>query len=185
MLNGRDLLIFFRSILVLAISISCFFGCRKEVAESRIQDEDSIRAADAATLRAAKARDVDGAIANYAEDASWLPPNSPMINGRAAIRDGWAKLISAPGFNIDWKIVKLGVARSGDVAYTIYAYQLEFAGPDGRTIRDRGKDMAVWKKHVDNTWKMVADTFNSDLPLADPLKSSKIVRNTTRHRPGK
>jgi uncharacterized protein (TIGR02246 family) len=177
--------IFFRSILVLAISISCFSGCHKEVADSRIQDEDAIRAADAATLKSAKARDVDGAIAHYAEDASWLPPNSPIIKGKAAIREGWAKLISSPGFNIDWQIKKLEIARSGDVAYTIYAYQLAFEGPDGKPVADRGKDMAVWKKQADNTWKMAVDTFSSDLPLAVPANSSKIIHQATRHRPGK
>jgi uncharacterized protein (TIGR02246 family) len=160
-LNGSDLRTLFRSILVLAISISGFSGCHKEVADSRIQDEDAIRAADAAALRTAKAGDVDGAIANYAEGASWLPPNSPMIKGKAAIREGWAKLIGSPGFNIDWQINKLEIARSGDLAYTIYEYQLAFDGPDGKPITDRGKDMAVWKKQADNTWKIVADTFNS------------------------
>jgi ketosteroid isomerase-like protein len=108
-----------------------------------------------------------------------------MINGKAAIREGWAKLMSSPGFNIDWQINKLEIARSGDVAYTIYAYQLASEGPDGRPVTDRGKDMAVWKKQVDNTWKMVADTFNSDLPLAVPANSSKITHHATRHRPGK
>jgi ketosteroid isomerase-like protein len=179
------LLIFFRSILVLAISISGLSGCHKEVADTRIQDEDAIRAADAATLRTAKAGDVDGAIANYAEGASWLPPNSPMIHGKAAIREGWAKLIGSPGFNIDWQINKLEIARSGDLAYTIYVYQLAFEGPDGQPITDRGKDMAVWKKQSNNTWKMVADTFNSDLPLAVPANSSKIIHHATKHRPSK
>lgn len=185
MLNGRHLLTFYRSILVLAISISCFSGCHKEVADSRIQDEDAIRAADAATLRAAKAGDVDGAIANYAEDSSWLPPNSPMIKGKAAIREGWAKLIGSPGFTVDWNISKLEIARSGDLAYTIYAYQLAFQGPDGKPITDRGKDMAVWKKQADNTWKMVADTFNSDLPLALPANGSKVIHHATRRRHSK
>jgi uncharacterized protein (TIGR02246 family) len=170
---------------VLAISISCFSGCRNEVADSRIQDEDAMRAADAATLRAAKAGEVDGAVANYAEDASWLPPNSPMIHGKAAIRESWARLIGSPGFNIDWQINKLEIARSGDLAYTIYTYQLAFEGPDGKSVTDRGKDMAVWKKQPDNTWKMVADTFNSDLPLAVPANNMKISHQPSTGGPSK
>ena len=95
-----------RSALILALSVCFCAGCQRETADTRAQDERAIREADAATLKATQARDVDGAVANYAEDGSWLPPNAPMVNGKAAIRAGWLKLISSPGFNIDWQIDK-------------------------------------------------------------------------------
>jgi len=57
---------------------------------------------------------------------------------------------------------------------------LALDGPSGKPITDHGKDMAVWKKQSDDTWKMVADTFNSDLPLAAPAKTSE-----SKHRPSK
>jgi uncharacterized protein (TIGR02246 family) len=180
-----DSVIFYRSVLISAISVCCLSGCQNKVADTRIQDEDAIRAADAATLRAAKAKDVNGAVVNYTEDSSWLPPNAPMINGKAAIREGWAKLIGSPEFNIDWQIDKLEIAWSGDLAYTIYTYQLAFEDADGKPIADRGKDMAVWKKQADNTWKMVDDIFNSDLPLAVAAKNPEITHHTARRRPSK
>ena len=93
-----------------------------------------------------------------------------MVNGKAAIRAGWAKLIGSPGFNIDWQINKLEIGRAGDLAYTIYTYQLALEA-NGKPITDHGKDMAVWKKQSDGTWKMVADTFNSDLPVIVPAKN--------------
>src|SRR5258708_26023117 len=85
-------------------------------------------------------------LANYADDASWLPPNSPLVHGKAAIRAEWAKLIGSPGFTIDWQINKLEVARSGDFAYTIYTYQMAFDGANAKPITDQGKDMAVLEK---------------------------------------
>jgi uncharacterized protein (TIGR02246 family) len=174
-----------RSALILAISVYFCSGCQQEAVDTRVQDERAIRQADAATLNAAQAKDVDGAIANYADDASWLPPNAPMLNGKAAIRAGWSKLIGSPGFNIDWQIVKLEVGRAGDLAYTIYTYQLALEGSAGKPIADHGKDMAIWKKQSDGTWKMVADTFNSDLPLVAPAKTSEARHRATKHRPSK
>jgi uncharacterized protein (TIGR02246 family) len=174
-----------QSALILAISVYFCSGCQQEAVDTRGQDERAIRQADAATLNAAQAKDVDGAIANYADDASWLPPNAPMLNGKAAIRAGWSKLIGSPGFNIDWQIDKLEVGRAGDLAYTIYTYQLALEGSAGKPIADHGKDMAVWKKQSDGTWKMVADTFNSDLPLVAPAKTSEARHRATKHRPGK
>jgi ketosteroid isomerase-like protein len=135
----------------------------------------------------AQAKDVDGAVANYADDGSWLPPNAPMVNGKAAIRAGWWKLIGSPGFNIDWHIDKLEVGRAGDLAYTIYTYQLILEGPNGKPITDHGKDMAIWKKQSDGSWKMIADTFNSDLPSVAPApaKTHETRHGATKHRPGK
>lgn len=142
-------------------------GCNQGAAiDTQAADERAIRAEDAAGLKAAQAKDVNGAVANYADDASWLPPNAPIAKGKDAIRAGWAALLASPGLTIDWQITKLEVARSGDLAYTLFAYQMSMQGPDGKPISDHGKDMAVWKKQPDGVWKMVADTFNSDGAMA-------------------
>lgn len=152
------------TVLFSALSIA---GCNQGApTDTRAADERAIRAADAAGLKAAQAKDVNGAITNYADDASWLPPNAPIAKGKDAIRAGWAALLGSPGLTIDWQITKLEVAHSGDLAYTLYAYQMSMQGPEGKPIADHGKDMAVWKKQQDGTWKMVADTFNSDAPVA-------------------
>lgn len=164
----------FTAILALSVSFLCFAtACqRKATVDTRAQDERAIRAADAACLKAAHARDVERtASACYADDASWLPPNAPLATGREAIRAGWSKLLASPGFAIDWQITKLDISRAGDLAYTLYAYRLSMQGADGKSITDRGKDLAVWKKQPDGTWRIVADTFNSDLPLPAPAKT--------------
>lgn len=176
-----------RSALILALSVCFCSGCQRETVDTRAQDERAIREADAATLKAAQAKDVDGAVANYAEDGSWLPPNAPMVNGKTAIRAGWLKLINSPGFNIDWQIDKLEVGRAGDLAYTIYTYQLALEDSNGKPITDHGKDMAIWKKQSDGSWKTIADTFNSDLPSAAPApaKTPETKRGPTKHHPHK
>jgi uncharacterized protein (TIGR02246 family) len=163
-----------RSTTIFVVSACVFFlaaGCEKAPVDTRPQDERAIREADAAALQAVQTRDVDRAVANYAADASWLPPNAPAVSGKDAIRAGWSRLMASPGFAIDWQIDKVEVARAGDLAYTLYTYQLTTQGPDGKIATDRGKDMAVWKKQADGIWKIVADTFNSDFPAAVPAKA--------------
>ena len=175
----------FRYRTVLMLTLASFFcaSCKNEPPDTRAQDERAIRDADAATLKAAQANDVDGAVANYADDASWLPPNSPLVHGKVAIRAEWAKLIGSPGFTIDWEISKLEVARAGDQAYTIYTYQMALDGANGKPITDQGKDMAVWKKQSDGAWKMVADTFNSDLAVRSQAKTPETKHQRIKHRP--
>jgi uncharacterized protein (TIGR02246 family) len=132
---------------------------------TRATAEAAIRGADAAGLKAAQAKDVAGATANYADDAYWLPPHAPIVQGREAIRSAWAQLLTTPGLKIDWQITKVDVSRAGDMAYTLYKYEMTMSGPNGAPVTDKGKDMSVWVKQSDGTWKMVADTFNSDMPL--------------------
>src|ERR1700692_1958824 len=110
---------------------------------SRAIAEAAIRAADAAGLKAAQAKDVVGATANYAADASWLPPHAPVVQGKEAIRSAWAQLLSNPGLKINWQITKIDVSRAGDMAYTLYKYEMTLGAPNGALINDRGKDMAV------------------------------------------
>ena len=147
-------------LVVVVVSVS-----GQQTSDTRAKAEAAIRAADAAGLKAAQAKDAAGATANFADDASWLPPNAPIVQGKEAIRSAWAQFLSIPGLKIDWQITKVDVSQAGDMAYTLYKYDMTMAGPNGAPINDRGKDMSVWKKQSDGIWKMVADTFNSDLPL--------------------
>jgi uncharacterized protein (TIGR02246 family) len=162
-----------RSAVALLLAAGALGGCKGEPEDTRAQDERAIRAADAATLKAVQAKDADEAVANYAEDASWLPPNAAMVTGKRSIRAGWLQLIDNPGFNIDWQIDRLEVARSGDLAYVIYTYQMALADAQGKTVDDHGKDLVVWKKQADGSWKMVAESFNSDLPAVAPAKKAE------------
>jgi ketosteroid isomerase-like protein len=37
--------------------------------------------------------------------------------------------------------------------------------PAGKPVTDRGKYVTIWKKQADGSWKVIADIFNSDLPM--------------------
>lgn len=146
-------------------------AAQKPSAKNTQDDERTIREADAAGLKGAQANDADRAVSNYADDADWLLPNAPTAHGKQAIRAGWSQLLSAPGLKIDWQITKLEISRSHDMAYTLYAYQMSMLGPDGKSMQDHGKDMAVWRKQTDGSWKIAADTYSSDLPAQAPAKT--------------
>jgi len=77
---------------------------------------------------------------------------------------------------------KLEIAPAGDLAYAIYRYQLKLQGRSGKPIVDRGKDLVVWKKQPDRSWKVVAESFNSDLPSATPTKSRATAHCTAKSR---
>jgi len=176
-----------RGLCLLVIGLFLFaVACQREAAvDTRAADERAIRTADAACLKAAQAKDTEGVLSCYADDASWLPPNAPILTGKQAIRTGWSQLLRSPGFAISWQITKLQVSRSGDLAYALYSYELTIQGPTAKPITDRGKDMAVWNKQPDGGWRIVADTYNSDQPpgpATPPAAKKKTKGGTGRHR---
>jgi uncharacterized protein (TIGR02246 family) len=139
---------------------------------NREADEKTIRDLDAQWSQAAAAKDVEKIMSFYAEDAVMLVPNQPIASGKQAIRVEWTKMTSMPGFALSFSPSRVEVAKAGDMAYEYGTYNLMMTGPDGRPINDRGKFVVVWRKQTDNSWKVVADIFNSDLPMSSPAPQS-------------
>jgi uncharacterized protein (TIGR02246 family) len=136
----------------------------KEPADNRSADERTLRELDAQWSRAAAANDLEATVSYYADDASVLPPNAPTVAGKPAIRTLWSSMLD-PKVSVSWQAVKVEVARSGDLAYLLGAYRVDSKETQGKTL-DQGKFVEVWKKQPDGKWKVVADIFNSDLPVA-------------------
>jgi ketosteroid isomerase-like protein len=91
----------------------------------------------------------------YADDARFLPPNQPMVTGRAQIRDAFRDLLVTGFGELAAETVDIG--SSGDLAYRIGTYLL------GRPAPDRGKFIEIYRRQADGMWRCVADMFNSDL----------------------
>lgn len=109
------------------------------------------------------AKDWDAVVTYYTTDAVIMPPNQPAVQGRDAIREWYARF--PPVEEVELPIVNIG--GSGDVAFVRGTYSLTIrieGAPE--PITDTGKNLAVWRRQENGSWKMVVDTFNSDLPLA-------------------
>jgi uncharacterized protein (TIGR02246 family) len=101
----------------------------------------------------------------YTDDAVLMPPNMPLVKGRAAI-EAWFKA----GFDQGFSNLRLSPFRtdvSGDLAYVAGTYVIAAKSPAGAASEDRGKYVEVWKRSA-GQWRMVTDIFNSDLPPAPP-----------------
>jgi uncharacterized protein (TIGR02246 family) len=148
-------------------------GCAPQPpADTRAADEASIRDLDTQWSKTALARDLDGAVSYYSDDASLMAPNAPIAASKDAIRAAWGPLV-APGVSTSWNATKVEVARSGDLAYVMGVYDVTATDPQGKSSTEHGKSVEVWRKQADGKWKCVADIFNSDLPLPAPAAVPK------------
>ena len=119
-------------------------------------DKTAIRASiDSFTVYVVQRRD-SMAAAVYAENAMFMPPNQPMVQGRTAIR-AWMKTYP-PISHFTGSPIEIDGRE--DLAYVRGTYQLSYVA--GGT--DHGKFVQVRRRDNNRRWLIVADIFNSDSP---------------------
>ena len=157
------------TLLVVLLFLLTSTACQKETAQfNRGAEEAAIKALDVEWSKAAASKNVDKTVLYYANDGTVMPPNSPALTGKQAIRAMWQGMLGAPNFSGGWTPAKVDVAQSGDLAYVTGTYEFAETGADGKPMTDKGKYLEVWKKQPDGSWKCVADIFNTNLPAAPP-----------------
>ncbi len=89
-----------------------------------------------------------------------MPPNSDILEGRAAIQAFWQAVFDA---GIDSALLEITeVDPLGNTAVEVSQYTLFLA--DGQ-VADSGKYIVVWKR-VSGQWFLHRDIFNSSQPLS-------------------
>jgi len=153
-----------KSAFVSAVAVLVFAGTAISAAQKSNPnpDEQAIRKLDKDWSAAAGSKDVDKTVSFYSDDASALPFNAPIANGKDQIRQVWAHLTSLPGFALSFGPTKIEVAKSGDLAYDVGTFELKSNDAQGNVTTEVGKYVVVWKKQPDKTWKAVIDMFSTD-----------------------
>jgi uncharacterized protein (TIGR02246 family) len=134
--------------------------CATSAADTKLIEQD-VRDLDDQWSKAAAAKDLDKTVSFYADDAVVLPPNEPMVTSKDRIRDFWKGLFDSIS-DISWKTTRVEIAKSGDMAVLIGAYDMTMKNG----AKDHGKYCEVWEKQPDGKWKCGTDMFSSDLPAA-------------------
>lgn len=130
--------------------------------DTRAADEAAIRAAAAEWSSAGESGHAEHFVSFYTDDVVVLPPNAPAVHGRQAALGLFNQLMAAPGFRLKFAPTKIEVARSGDVAYDVGAYELTMNDAEGNPQVTKGKYLVAWKKQADSSWKAAADMFSPD-----------------------
>src|SRR5947209_20387212 len=99
---------------------------------------DAIHQLDAEFMKAASAKSAAALVkAFYAPDAVLMPPNHPIVEGRAGIQSFLQGLIDSGLTSL--KVETTSVASGGDVAYGRGRYALSISPPGGTPVQDAGK----------------------------------------------
>ncbi|MFQ5652989.1 MAG: YybH family protein [bacterium] len=109
---------------------------------------------------------IDEILARYAEDAIILPANEEMVLGKQAVTEFWKK---RPYNSIELVETQVALNGSGSIAYEVntstFKYRLEGQEP---VQEGASKNVRIWKKQADGTWKLQVDVWNSSVPQQMP-----------------
>ncbi|HLZ46387.1 MAG TPA: nuclear transport factor 2 family protein [Gemmatimonadales bacterium] len=125
-------------------------------------DRSAMRAAlDSFSLYVVQHRDSTAA-AMFTDNATVLPPNQSIVQGRAAIRT-WIK--QSPPLS-HFIISAVDINGRGDLAYVRGTYQsVQETGPT-----DHGKFVEIRRREQNGRWLITTTIFNSDLPAVPPVR---------------
>ena len=115
--------------------------------------------------------DIDSIASLFAEDAWQMPPNSPALVGRDAIRGFWSQAVKWGKW--EFSLQTQEVIVSGPLAVERGKYTLKFvAGPGAppgmASFQDRGNYLVHWRRERDGEWRAVGDAPVSELPISPP-----------------
>ena len=146
---------------VVACVILVLAACRVAPPTLSEADKTAIRAAtDSFVVYARARRNADSPLL-YTENASFMPPNAAIVEGRAAIQ----KALDAFPPMSEFSLTPIEIDGRGDLAYVRGTYAMTIVGPDGHEVgKDHGKFVEIRRRQPDGKWLIVIDMYNSDVP---------------------
>lgn len=109
------------------------------------------------------AKDAAAAASVYDENASLLPPNEPIITGRANIQAYWQGAIDA-GL-IDAKVETIAAGSDGNLGYEIGTFELKLQLEDGSIMVDKGKYTEILQRNAEGKWISLYGMWSANEPM--------------------
>ena len=152
---------------VSAVALLTLCGCTQPSAKASPSEVESVRAEDAKLQKAVAAKDLEAIVSFYANDAVLMPAAEPLVSGKAAIAAEWKHILAIPKLENASKLTRVEASSANDLAYSMGTYQSKMTGEDGTMVTEPGKWLSVWKKQPDGAWRIIVETYNTDIAPPD------------------
>jgi len=120
--------------------------------------------------------DEDAMWGYYSADVISMPSYQPMMKGIDACKKSSQQMMESGMKIMDFKSTNTDVLVSGDYVIDIGTYEITMTLPQmgDMPYTDNGKYMTVWEMQDDNSMKVVAETWNTDInPWEEMQKMDK------------
>jgi len=118
---------------------------------------------------ACNTKQLDDLVDLYVPDATVLRPNVPAVRGAAAIREFFFGLLDAGMSEVEMDSQRAELF--GDYGYETGRCKSLVPSAVGKRREDRGKYLVLLNRQANGDWKIVADSWSSDLSLGGAPES--------------
>jgi ketosteroid isomerase-like protein len=118
---------------------------------------------------ACNTKQLDDLVELYVPDATVLRPNVPPVRGAAAIREFFFGVLDAGMSEVE--LEPLRAELFGDFGYEAGRCKSLVPGTTGKRREERGKYLVVLSRQANGEWRILADTWSSDLSLGVATES--------------
>jgi uncharacterized protein (TIGR02246 family) len=149
-----------KSAIVLGLGAIALTSCNKkaEATADTAGIEKQIRSNEGKWMAAYNSHDAAGLASNYAEDAALANPGAALVTGLDSIRKETAGFAADPNLNVEFAADRVGVAASGELAYSRGHYTMTSTDPQTKKpVEGSGSYLTVYRKQADGSWKAVED----------------------------
>ena len=154
-------------------------GCSKgnESATAAANSQDAVQAIKSDEAKWNKqfaAKDQEGLVAHYSDDAFFVAPGVAGTQGSTPIRQVYATASTDPAFEVHFSSDKIDVAKSGDLASARGKFSEKYTDKKtGKVMSDSGSYITVYRKQDDGSWKAVEDFAAADPDSTKPVAPGK------------
>ena len=132
---------------------------------------------------ACNTKQLDDLVELYVPDATVLRPNVPAVRGAAAIREFFFGLLDAGMSEVE--LEPLRAELFGDYGYEAGRCKSLVPSAMGKRREERGKYLVLLNRQANGEWRIVADSWSSDLSLRGWGGTAGQTRNSVRKADGR
>jgi ketosteroid isomerase-like protein len=151
-------------VIVMALAIACSPRTPDEEASGTSASTAAVDSASNRLLSALRSDSRDSLLALMTEDVVLMPPNEPVLRGKAAVSEWYGKFVGmmrTTGLTVTNREVLMG----GDYASEIATFEWGLVSREGGpAITDRGSYIQVWQRQPDGRWLFSREVWNSMAP---------------------
>jgi ketosteroid isomerase-like protein len=144
-------------VLVACVLVSCappapdVAALRKQIDEMLVKGEKDMVAGT-----------MDTTMSQYAENPVSMPNNGPMLNGKAAMKEYYGKMMGSGIKFTKVDFITKDVQASGKYVYEVGTYTMTMQIPAMQEMTDEGKYLTVYEIGADGKLKIKVETWNTN-----------------------
>ena len=151
-------------LVVPALSLACAKGDAGRSAGHPADVRAGVDSAASRLLVALRIDAPDSLVALMADDVVIMPPNEPVLNGKAAVRTWYEQFVKQMRTS-SLEITNRELLIGGDYATEVARFEWTLVpAAGGPPATDRASYMQVWHRRADGRWEFSREVWNSSAP---------------------